>query len=242
MVKTKSAKSIKKSATKRGKLIVIDGTDGSGKATQTKLLIARLKKAKQPVATIEFPRYYDNHLGALVGECLAGEHGDFLAIDPKIASTLYAADRFESKAVIEGWLAEGKTVVADRYASSNQIHQTAKLRNKREQRTFLSWLDTLEYEVFGIPRPDLVLFLHLSARENARLLKDNYKKAGKEYLKGKKDQAEEDLEHQDRARKSALALIAESNTMKKIECVKNGGLLPPEEIHELVYDEVIKIL
>ena len=80
---------------KRGKLIVIDGSDGSGKATQTKLLFERLKREKIKVHTLDFPQYTENLMGSLIGECIAGEHGDFLHVDPYIGSVLYAADRFE---------------------------------------------------------------------------------------------------------------------------------------------------
>ncbi|MFA9262825.1 MAG: hypothetical protein ACEQSB_05785 [Undibacterium sp.] len=89
---------------KRGKLIVLDGSDGSGKATQTRLLLARLKAEGYRTKTLDFPQYEANFFGQLLGRSLAGEFGDFIGIDPHIGSVLYAADRFESKPTIERWL------------------------------------------------------------------------------------------------------------------------------------------
>ena len=106
---------------KKGKLIVLDGSDGSGKATQTRFLLARLKKEGYRVKTLDFPQYEKNFFGKLIGECLVGDYGDFVKIDPHIGSVLYAADRYESKPVIERWLKQGFVVVLDRYVSSNQI-------------------------------------------------------------------------------------------------------------------------
>jgi len=120
---------MKKHATKKGKFIVIDGTDGSGKATQTKLLEIILKKNGYRVKTIEFPQYKKNFFGKLIKEHLQGLHGNFLSVNPYLASTLYAADRYESKQKIEKWLAEGYTVIADRYVSANQLHQGGKIKD-----------------------------------------------------------------------------------------------------------------
>ncbi len=86
---------------KKGKFIVLEGVDGSGKATQTKLLIERLKKEKIKVKSIDFPQYYNNFFGEFIGECLRGDYGDFINLDPKIVSVLYAADRFESNQKIK---------------------------------------------------------------------------------------------------------------------------------------------
>ena len=101
----------------KGKLIVIDGIDGSGKATQVALLKKRLEQAKMKVKTIDFPRYQNNFFGALIGRYLSGVYGDFISMDPRVASVLYAGDRFESSEQIRAWLNAGYTVIADRYVS-----------------------------------------------------------------------------------------------------------------------------
>ena len=142
----------------RGKLIVIEGIDKSGKATQTRFLVRRLKKEGKRVASVSFPEYKSNLFGKLIKEALAGEHGDFLSLDPFIASTLYAADRYESKEKIEAWLSAGYTVVLDRYVSSNQIHQGGKIRNMRKRVAFLSWLEKVEYGIFRLPKPNITFY------------------------------------------------------------------------------------
>ncbi len=147
-----------------GKLIVIDGIDGSGKATQVALLKKRLQQEGVRVKTIDFPRYYNNFFGGLIGEYLSGKYGDFIAMDPRVASVLYAADRFESSKEIKKWLDEGYVVLADRYVSANQIHQAGKIDEPKVRKEFLAWLDTMEYEVFQIPRPDLVVYLDVPLR------------------------------------------------------------------------------
>ena len=122
---------------KKGFFIVIDGTDGSGKATQTKLLAEKLKKSGRKVKTIDFPQYENNFFGKMVGRYLSGEFGKSSEVSPYLASILYAGDRFEEKETIEKWLNEGFVVIADRYASSNQIHQGGKISNSAKRKEFL---------------------------------------------------------------------------------------------------------
>src|SRR3989338_5111207 len=133
---------------KRGKLIVIDGTDGSGKATQTDLLVKHLKRDGQRVKVVDFPDYYSNFFGKFIGHCLSERYYDFVKVHQKIASVLYAADRFESRDKIKKWIAEGNIVIANRYASANQIHQGGKIANTKKRESFLKWLAEMEYEVF----------------------------------------------------------------------------------------------
>lgn len=130
-------KKITMAVAKKGKFIVIDGTDGSGKATQTKQLVRRLRKQGKKVKTIDFPRYYNNFFGKLIGEGLTGTYGNWAKLDPHIASTFYAADRFESSKQVRKWLEAGVIVIADRYASSNQIHQGGKILNGHKRKKFL---------------------------------------------------------------------------------------------------------
>ncbi|MDE2079122.1 MAG: deoxynucleoside kinase [Patescibacteria group bacterium] len=221
---------------KRGKLIVIDGTDGVGKATQTKLLVARLKKEGVPVKTLDFPQYYKNFFGHFIGAMLTGEYGDFLHMDPFVASVMYAADRFESKPKIEKWLADGYTVILDRYVSANQLHQAGKIKDAKKRKYFLKWLDTMEHKVFGLPRPDLIIYLHLPMKSVVKLLKQKDAVRKKRYAKGKKDTVEQDTAYLEAAQKSALELIKTSRNWKKIECANpGGGILLREEISEKIY-------
>lgn len=229
---------------RKGKFIVIDGIDGVGKATQTELLVKRLKKEGRKVKKIDFPRYDANFFGGLIGECLRGEYGDFIAVHPKIASVLYAADRWESSGGIRKWLEAGYIVVADRYVSSNQIHQGGKVRDQRTREDFLKWLDTMEHKIFGIPRPDAIVYLHLPVVLSQALLRKMKEKgdAKKAYLRGAKDQAEENLKHMEESQESALSIIQKSNKWFRIECSKGEEILPKEDIHALVWEKVKKMV
>jgi dTMP kinase len=228
---------------KKGKLIVLDGADGSGKATQAKLLAVRLKKEKYKVKTLDFPQYEKNFFGKLIGECLAGQYGDFIALDPHIASTLYAADRFESKKTLEKWLKEGNIVVLDRYVSANQIHQGGKIADDKARKKFLEWLDTMEFTVYGIPRPDMVFYLDVPQEISEKLISN-----GKQGLsvnravKGKKDLAEMNERHLLAARESALKIVKKGNNWKRISCAPKGELLSREDIAELIWTQIKKVI
>jgi len=227
---------------KRGKLIVIDGTDGSGKATQTKLLISRLKKDGKKVKVVDFPDYYSNFFGKFIGHCLSERYYDFVKVHPKIASVLYAADRFESKGMIEKWLKDGNIVIANRYASANQIHQGGKIANTKKREAFIKWLSEMEYEVFKIPKPDTVFYLSVPIPMVLKLIDKRNKTSNRKYLGKKKDAHEKDTKFLENSRKSALWLAKTQKNWVKIECIKDGELERPEVIHEKVYKNIKKIL
>ncbi len=227
---------------KRGKLIVIDGTDGSGKATQAKILIERLRKEGKKAVSIDFPRYEDNFFGKFIGHCLTERYYDFMNIHPKIASVIYAADRFESKKVLEDWLKKEYTVVCDRYASSSKIHQGSKIKSHAKRQALLSWLDTMEHQVFGIPRPDIIVFLDVPVPVSQKLLADKWAKAKKKYAKGKQDVAEADTAHLTRTRATALWLSKIDKTFHRIGCTDGRRMRSIESIHEDVFEYVMKKL
>lgn len=214
---------------RKGKLIVIDGSDGSGKATQTKRAVAALRKNKEKVRTIDFPQYNQNFMGAFVGECLKGVHGDFLSLDPKIASVIYAMDRLESSQKIEKWLEQDYTVITDRYVSANQIHQGGKIKDGRVRAKFLKWLDELEYGVCKLPRPTAVIYLDVSTRVSQRLLSMDGKKL---------DLAEKNQSYLENSRKSALWLSKREKNWQRISCVHRNQLKSIDVIH----DDVMKVI
>lgn len=228
---------------KRGKLIVLDGSDGSGKATQTRLLLARLKAEGHRTRTLDFPQYEANFFGRLLGRSLAGEFGDFIGIDPHIGSVLYAADRFESRPMIERWLKAGYIVVLDRYVSANQIHQGGKIHDVKKQKEFLGWLDRMEHGVFGLPRPDRIVYLDVPVEVSQRLLGLEEQKRKKVYLKkGQKDQAESNPKHLAESRENALRLVKKLNAWTKIDCTRKGEMLSRETIAEKVWKVIEKNL
>jgi dTMP kinase len=227
---------------KRGKLIVIDGTDGSGKATQVELLAKHLKKEGHKVNVVDFPEYYSNFFGKFIGHCLSEQYYNFIQVHPKISSVLFAADRFESKDKIEKWLKEGNVVIANRYASANQIHQGGKIANTKKREVFLKWLAEMEYEVFKIPKPDIVFYLSVPISVVLKLMAERNMKTKRIYLGKKKDVYEKDLEFLKNSHKSAMWLAKTQKNWIKIECVKNDVLDTRENIHAKVYEKVKKII
>ena len=225
-----------------GKFIVIDGIDGVGKATQTELLVRRLRKEGMKVKAVEFPNYYKNFFGKLVGEYLSGKYGDFIKVDPHIASVLYAADRFESSTKLKKWLAAGYTVIADRYVSANQIHQGGKIQNEKKRKEFIQWLEKMEYGVFRLPRPDIIIYLHLPIKLTQKLLKNKLLAYKKRYTEGRKDVAEDNLKHLEASQKNALSIIKSKNNWYKIECERDGEIMPREDIHRMILEKVRRVL
>lgn len=143
-----------------GKLIVIEGSDGSGKTTQASLLKAYLEKESFSVETIDFPRYKESFHGKTIEKYLKGEFGKLDSVSPYLISLAYSLDRATAKREMNAWLRAGKIILANRYATSNMAHQSAKLpENKRED--FLKWLLELEYKVNKIPKEDIVIYLHV---------------------------------------------------------------------------------
>lgn len=216
----------------KGRLIVIDGSDGVGKATQTKLLVERLKKSGKKVETMDFPQYDTNFFGSFLKECLTGKHGDFIGQNPYLVSIAYAADRWESKAKLEKWLQDGRVVVLNRYVSSNQMHQGGKISDAKARTTFLKWLDTMEHKTFGLPRPDLILYLHVPVAFSLQLMKG----------RGNEDLAESDPKHLERTQEAALKIIKAQGNWQKVDCIERGELLPRPAIHEKIFTAVKKIV
>ena len=216
-----------------GKLIVIDGGDGAGKQTQTEMLVHRLVQAGKQTGTLDFPRYKHTVFGELLRECLDGKRGDFLNIDPRIASALYACDRFEAKPQIEEWLVEGRIVILDRYVSSNMLHQGSKISDEKELADFLEWLDKMEHGVFGLPRPDLIIYFNVDPEERIKLLQHAADK--KENVL---DIAETNLDHQKMTDETAKYVIQKLNNCKTIECMADGAMRTREDIHQEVYSVV----
>lgn len=220
---------------------MIDGGDGAGKATQVALLVKRLQADGHKVETLDFPQYTQNTFGALIRECLDGKRGDFMAIDARIASTLYAADRFESKFHLEQWLEEGKIVVLDRYVSANMMHQGAKIDNEEALESFLSWLDYMEHSIFGVPRPDVILYLEVPFAIRIKLKSEAV--AGAKHGKDVKvDVAERNIEHQAKTEDRARKIVAAKNSWAAISCVEEGTIRSRESIHEDIYLAVKLIL
>lgn len=226
---------------KKGKLIVLDGTDGSGKATQIELLRKRLVKEGHKVKVVDFPEYYENFFGAFIGHCLKEQYYKFTHIHPKIASVLYAADRWESSSKVNTWLKQGYIILSNRYVSANQIHQGGKIKSAKKREAFIKWLHEMEYDTFKIPKPDKVFLLYVPMTVILKLIKER-NKTKRAYLGKKKDIVEGDVNYLSNSNKTALWLAKHEKNWTKVDCAQGSKIRPREDIHEEIYDKVKKIL
>ena len=210
----------------RGKLIALEGIDGSGKRTQLGLLANALDARGFPTFTISFPRY-ESFYGQMVGQYLNGDFGSLDQVDAHFSALLYAGDRLEAKPKLDAALAEGKTVLADRYIGSNMAHQSARIApEKRDE--FLAWLKRLEYGLYGLPMEDLVIYLRVPVTEAHRLVG---LKSARAYTDLKRDIQEADVEHLKQTAMMYDRLATEPN-WARIDCTSQAGraLRAPEEI------------
>jgi len=222
----------------RGRFIAIEGIDGSGKRTQIDLLSRALEARGVAHVRYSFPRY-ESSFGRLVARYLNGEFGRLDVVDAHFSALLYAGDRLEAKPELEAALAEGKTVLADRYIGSNLAHQTARVGAQRREE-FLSWLKRLEYGIYSLPVEDLVIYLRLPAGEAHHLVG---LKAAREYTKLQRDLQEADLNHLEQAALVYDRLATEPNWVT-VECfdAAAGTLRPPAAIHRAVMATVNPLL
>ncbi len=217
-------------ANRSGTLIVIEGTDGSGKTEQCRLLVERLQTSGFDVSMIDFPQYGQSS-AYFVENYLNGHYGVSTAVRPKVASVMYALDRFHLAAEIRKTLQQEKIVIANRYTASNMGHQGAKISDRDKRRELLRWIHDFEYVECGIPKPNLNIFLHVPHTISYELIS---RKHDRDYLKGKKrDIHEADSKHLKNAEQSYLDAIALfPRDFKVIECAPHGILLSMEAIHQ----------
>jgi len=223
-----------------GVLIVIEaGSDASGKETQSRLLKDRLEKEGQKVRRITFPNYEDKS-STLVKMYLAGDFGTNPSdVNPYAASTFYAVDRFASyKTDWKDFLDEGGIVIADRYTTSNMVHQASKYESVEDKNVFLDWLYDLEFEKMGLPKPTEVIFLNMEIEVSLKLIerRDNKITGGSE-----KDIHEKDSDYMRKTYANSLWVASKYN-WKMISCSENGGPKLREVIHEDVYNAIKSLI
>ncbi|MFH1890189.1 MAG: dTMP kinase [Candidatus Kuenenbacteria bacterium] len=214
-----------------GKFIVFEGIDGSGKTTQTRLLINILRKKGKKVKTIHFPQHQHKVFGVLVDEYLNNKFGKASRLDYRLASILYACDRFEAKDKINTWLKQGHWIVLDRYVESNFGHQAGKIKNKNKRKEVMDWLFKLDYKIFKNPRPDIVFLLDVPEKIAAQL---------QTIMKKKKDGHEKDLIYLQNTKRAYLEACSSFKYWQKIKCVENKRLLTPREISDNVWGKLKK--
>ena len=223
----------------RGKLIVIEGTDCSGKETQSKLIIDRFKKEGIEIRYFSFPNY-DSPTGKIIGGPYLGkEHickGWFPEtaplVDPKVSSLYYAADRKYNIGIVNDLLDNGINVILDRYFYSNMAHQGGKILNKEERIAMYKWLEKLEIDLLELPIPDIKLFLHVPFEVSAELKKNRAESL---------DENEKNKEHLINAEKAFLE-VASLYGFETIKCYEGNSILSIETINDKLYDFLKKLL
>jgi dTMP kinase len=211
----------------RGKFIVIEGIDGSGKRTQIEMLSGALAEKRIATRQIGFPNYH-GFFGKLVGRFLNGEFGALDTVDPRFSALLFAGDRLQAAPGIRRDLENGDILLADRYVASNLAHQGSRVpAEKRDE--FLAWLEQLEYEVYVLPHEDLVIYLRVNPADAHRLVGE---KGKRDYTELRRDLQESDLAHLTTASEVYDHLARQSNWVT-IECSDSANSLrSPESIHK----------
>lgn len=220
---------------KKGKLLIIEGTDCSGKGTQSEILLEKLKNNNINAIKLSFPMY-DTPTGKIVGGPYLGKEsickGWFKEgannVPAKVASLYYAADRLYNIDVINKYLEEGYIVILDRYVTSNMGHQAGKIKDKKERFEMFKWLEKLEYDLLELPRPDIKIFLHMPY-EFSKKLQSNRKEL---------DEHELSVENLIHAENTYLEMV-ELYNFNKIECVRDGNIRTIEDISAEIYKFVI---
>ena len=215
-----------------GKLIVIEGTDGSGKSTQFRLITARLQEEGKTFQKLVFPQY-EEPSSALIRMYLGGEFGSHPQdVNAYAASAFYAVDRYASYKKVWGkWYEEGGLVLSDRYTTSNAVHQASKEEGEN-QNAFLNWLYEFEYDKLGLPRPDLTIYLDVPTDFTEKMLRGREKDTNTHA-----DIHEQDMEYLATCRRTGRA-AAKFYNWTVIDCVKDGAMRSIQDIHEEIYRHV----
>lgn len=219
---------------KKGYFVVIEGANGSGKTTQANILLKKFKQLGYKTYFTDFPQYYKTFFGRMVGRYLTGEFGDVEHVSPYLSSMLYAADRWQASHEMHKKLAAGYIIISNRYTTSNMGMQTGKLPPQKRA-DFINWVEKIEYQEFGIPRPDLVIYLDVPVEMGQELVD---KKKSRKYLHGKKrDIHEKSTKYLKETEKVYLGLC-KKREWRRIKCTKNNEILPKLVIAKMVWKKI----
>ena len=214
-------------------LIAIEGIDGSGKGTQAGKLVDRLNASGTTATGLQFPRYSETTFGAAIGDFLNGEFGSLNEVHPQLAAVLYAGDRFESKDVILQAMESHQVVVLDRFTGSNLAHQCAKLTGEKRAK-LQHWIDHVEHEVFGLPRPDLNVLIDISSDWRRELVS---RKGERDYTDEEADIQESDLPYLEKVRVCYRQLADSRDDWTTVQSLnEDGELRPIDDINAEIFE------
>lgn len=219
--------------------IVIEGLDGAGKSTQIELLKQYLTGKHIDSEYIHFPTTDSRIFGNMISRFLRGEFGGLDDVNPYLVALLFAGDRYNLAEQINNWQKDGKVVINDRYVYSNIGFQCAKLSDEKEADKLFDWIFDLEYDYFKIPKPDLSIFLDVPFEFTKKRLTENRSGSDRDYLEGKTDIHEADLDFQQKVKRTYLKAIDRDDKFVRIDCSsKDGDMLSPQEISKLIVSEL----
>ncbi len=224
-------------------LIVLEGLDGAGKSTQIKLLREMFSQRGVESEYLHFPRFDAPLYGDLIARFLRGELGGVDQVNPYLVALLYAGDRADAASQIRSWMESGKVVILDRYVYSNVGYQCAKLSDEAAKVELMEWILDLEYNHFGIPRPDLSLFLDVPFNFTKQRLEEEREGDDREYLKGKKDIHEASMDLQVSVRSVYLMAAERDEQLQIVDCSsEEGDMESAETIYERIATKVMPLL
>ncbi|SFH61617.1 dTMP kinase [Planctomicrobium piriforme] len=219
-------------------LIVIEGIDGSGKGTQSALLNQRLNAAGITSTLLSFPRYQSTFFGARIGEFLNGQFGALNELHPFLVSLLYAGDRYESRDLLLASRQSSQAVVLDRYVPSNIAHQSAKVQGA-ERAQLQTWIEQVEYGLFHLPKPDLVILLDVPVDSSQELIRRKEKRT---YTDRATDLQESDTSYMGAVREAYLSLAEQSPEWRVVPVTEEGQVRPVETIADDIWQLVQPVL
>lgn len=212
-------------------LIVLEGLDGAGKSTQLKMVTSYLTGLGKKVEFLHFPRYVAPIYGELISKFLRGDFGSVEQVHPQLVALLFAEDRHDAGSLIRSWLNQGHDVILDRYVYSNIAYQCAKLSSEEEALKLADWIREVEFEKYAIPVPDINLFLDVPIEFVDSKLKFGRDGDNRDYLKGKADIHESDMNLQKKVREQYIKQCALDEDFIRIDCGDTQGrMLPPDDI------------
>lgn len=223
--------------------IVLEGLDGAGKSTQISKLREMFRAKGIESEYLHFPRFDAPVYGDLIARFLRGDLGSVESVNPYLVALLYAGDRAEAASMIRKWIENGKVVIVDRYVYSNIGYQCAKMASGQERTTLREWILHTEYNEFGIPKPDLSLFLDVPFAFTERKLSEVREGDDRSYLQGGKDIHEASLDLQRRVREVYLESAQASDDLKVVDCsAEDGTMASPEDIFERIMAYVAPLI
>ena len=221
--------------------IVIEGLDGAGKSTQLNMLRNLLNSKNIPFEYLHFPRVDEGVFGNLVSMFLRGDLGANNQVNPYLVALIYAGDRNDAQSTIRQWIDSGKLVIIDRYIYSNLAFQGAKITDTAKKTELRQWIKNLEYNYYGIPQPDLTLFLDVPFSFTTKSLTTVRTGDDRRYLQGKQDIHEADLNFQEQVRREYIDLAATEERFELVKCYSDDNqMLPPEQVFSLIVNQLEK--